>query len=139
MEGHKIHLNRQTRTLKFRGKDVIDAQAALPGGKSLLIALAVDRDEAAVCIGAAFAMRHEFEATNSKDKAPGPKTISEWLDREPEKYRELELAVLRAAEDHYIGRGKLNRGDLTGEAQPAPPSTSAPSGTDSTDSLAAGG
>lgn len=126
-EGHRIHLNGHTRTLVFRGRDVIDAQAMMPGNRSLLVALAVDRDEAAVCVGAAFAMRHEYEGAKEDNKAPGPKTISEWLDREPAKFRELEIAVLRAAEDHYVARGKLRRGDLTGEAQPAPSQKTSPS------------
>ena len=137
MAEHKIHLNNQTHVLRFRGKDVIGAQALMPGNKSLLSALASDRDMAAVCIGAAFAVRHEYEGKN-KEKAPGPSTIADWLDREPHKFRELEDAVLAAAEDHYVAQGKLSRGDLTGEAQPAPATTSTPSGSTSTASPAAG-
>lgn len=124
MEGHKIHINNQTHTIKLRSKDVIVAQAQMPGGKSLLQALALgDRDMAAVCIGFAAGIRHEYEGQKN-NKAPGPATIADWFDREPAKYREAEIAVLRAAEDHYVTIGRLDRGDLTGEARPAttPPS-----------------
>lgn len=143
MDGHKIHINKQTRTLRFRGKDVLLAQGAMPAGRSLLHALLFDRDEAAVCVGAAFALRHEFEGANA-DKAPSPGVVSEWLDREPGKYRELERAVLRAAEDHYVARERIRRGDLTGEVPaattmtPSPntsPSTELPVDGDSTPSL----
>lgn len=137
MDGHKIHINNRTHTLRFRGKDILAAQAVLPGGKSLMHALAVDRDMAAVCVGAAFAMRHEFEG--SKDnKAPSPTVIADWIDREPAKFRDLEIAVLRAAEDHYVAINRLSRGDLTGEAPPATTTTSSPNGSPSTASLAVG-
>lgn len=116
MEGHKIHLNQQTRTLKLRTKDVLAAQALLPNGKSLLQALAVDCDAMAVCIGAAMAMRHEYK---DPKKAPSPSMIADWIDREPKKFRELEMAVFRAAEDHYVAIDRLERGDLTGEVPPA--------------------
>jgi hypothetical protein len=136
-DGHRIHLNGQTRVLRFRSKDIIAAQAVLPGNKSLLQALAFDRDMSAVCVGAAFALRHEHEGKNNK--APGPATIADWLDREQGKFRELEMCVLRAAEDHYVAMDRLSRGDLTGEAQPATSTTPSPSTSSSTASPGDGG
>lgn len=135
-EGHRIHLNGQTRTILFRSKDIIAAQALLPGNKSLLQALAFDRDMTAVCVGAACGLRHEYQGRDNK--APGPATIADWIDREPAKFRDLEMCVLRAAEDHYVSLERLNRGDLTGEAQPATSTTPSPNTSSSTGSPDAG-
>lgn len=118
-----IHIGGQTRSLKFTSEAILVAQSLLPGKMTVREALTLYRDTGTVAICAAAGLRHE-------DDKVSPKRVCGWLDREPGKLRELEAALLRAAEAHYRHGGLLDE-DPEGNAEGAGSGAPAPSGSSS--------
>lgn len=109
IEPVSIMLAGEAREFSFSPRAMRLAQKLL-GGKNPRMLLATERGEDVIITCAACGLIKQMG-----DKADVER-VQKWLDREPEKYVELEQAVLEAALRYYRAIG-LVQGDDEGEGQ----------------------